>query len=200
MFRLDEGNWSKATLRKMALSWLVMVNQNHGLRTGPHHREPGNPAGSDCGATGNHWPIAKAYRGLRGSFEPTGLTWHAGNKPPTDQRPTQRTPHAVEVCPDCGPHLAGEWVHRIRGVIEIPLVPIEVTEHVFVAHPAVPADNNAAERSLRHLVTSRKISGGTRSQQGTNSKMALASLFGTWRATGLNPFLNCRQLLISPQA
>ena len=34
---------------------------------------------------------------------------------------------------------------------------------VFVAHPEVPPDNNAAERSLRHLVVSRKISGGTRS-------------------------------------
>ncbi len=30
---------------------------------------------------------------------------------------------------------------------------------VFVSHPGVPADNNAAERSLRHLVVSRKISG-----------------------------------------
>ena len=27
---------------------------------------------------------------------------------------------------------------------------------VFVAEPAVPSENNAAERSLRHLVTSRK--------------------------------------------
>jgi transposase len=70
---------------------------------------------------------------------------------------------------------------------------------VFVAHPAVPSENNAAERSLRHLVISRKISGGTRSDQGTSSKMALASLFGTWRARGLNPFLQCRQLLTSPQ-
>jgi len=70
---------------------------------------------------------------------------------------------------------------------------------VFVAEPAVPSDNNAAERSLRHLVTSRKISGGTRSALGTSSKMALASLFGTWRARGLNPLLQCRQLLISPQ-
>lgn len=70
---------------------------------------------------------------------------------------------------------------------------------VFVAHPAVPSENNAAERSLRHLVTIRKISGGTRSQQGTDSKMALASLFGTWRAQGLNPLFQCRQLLTSPQ-
>jgi transposase len=70
---------------------------------------------------------------------------------------------------------------------------------VFVGELGVPADNNQAERSLRHLVTTRKISGGTRSDAGTDSKMALASLFGTWRAQGLNPLLECRTLLTSPQ-
>ena len=70
---------------------------------------------------------------------------------------------------------------------------------VFVAEPAVPSDNNAAERSLRHLVISRKISGGTGSELGTDSKMTLASLFGTWRVQGLNPLTACRQLLRSPQ-
>ena len=60
----------------------------------------------------------------------------------------------------------------------------------------MPSDNNAA---AEHLVTSRKISGGTRSGQGTDSKMTLASLFGTWRARGLNPLLECRRLLASPQ-
>ena len=69
---------------------------------------------------------------------------------------------------------------------------------VFVSEPEVPPDNNAAERSLRHLVVSRKISGGTRSQQGTNTKMTLASIFGTWRAQGLNSLTACRQLLTSP--
>ena len=69
---------------------------------------------------------------------------------------------------------------------------------VFVADPRVPATNNAAERSLRHLVTSRKISGGTQSPAGTTAKMTLASLFGTWSVRGLNPFDSCRQLLQSP--
>jgi len=69
---------------------------------------------------------------------------------------------------------------------------------VFVADPAVPATNNAAERSLRHLVASRKISGGTQSKQGTTTKMTLASLFGTWRARGLNPLHACQSLLQSP--
>jgi len=70
---------------------------------------------------------------------------------------------------------------------------------VFVADPAVPATNNAAERSLRPLVISRKISGGTRSELGSTTKMALASLFGTWRLQGLNPLDQCRQLLAAPQ-
>ena len=70
---------------------------------------------------------------------------------------------------------------------------------VFVSYADVPPDNNAAERSLRHLVVSRKVSGGTRSEQGTDSKMALASLFGSWRANGIDPLSQCRSLLISPQ-
>ncbi len=70
---------------------------------------------------------------------------------------------------------------------------------VFVTEPDVPATNNAAERSLRSLVVSRKISGGTRSARGTHTKMTLASLFGTWRLRGINPFDACQTLLASPQ-
>ena len=70
---------------------------------------------------------------------------------------------------------------------------------VFVAQPEVPPDNNAAERSLRPLVTSRKVSGGTRSDRGTVTKLTNASLFGTWALRGLNPLDQCRQLLTAPQ-
>lgn len=62
----------------------------------------------------------------------------------------------------------------------------------------MPATNNAAERGPRHLVTCRKISGGTRSTAGTATKMPLATLFGTWRLQGLNPLEQCRPLLASP--
>ena len=47
--------------------------------------------------------------------------------------PTKRVEHALEVCPDCGTRLAGGWVQRTREVIEIPVAPVQVTEHVFVA-------------------------------------------------------------------
>ncbi len=64
--------------------------------------------------------------------------------------------------------------------------------------PAVPADNNLAERSLRPLVIARKVSGGTRSPEGSRVRMALASLFGTWLAQGRNPLAACHQTLLSP--
>jgi len=69
---------------------------------------------------------------------------------------------------------------------------------MFVADPRVASDNNAAERSLRGPVVSRKISGGTRSEQGSETKSVLASLFGTWLVQGLNVYEACRQLLAAP--
>ena len=70
---------------------------------------------------------------------------------------------------------------------------------MFVLDPQVPADNNAAERSLQPLVISRKISGGSRSPTGSATRMTLASLFGTWAARGLDLHSSCRQLLLSTQ-
>jgi transposase len=66
---------------------------------------------------------------------------------------------------------------------------------VFVAVPGVPAHNNLAERSVRPLVVARKISGGTRSPKGSQTRMGLASLFGTWMAQSLNPFHQCLAFL-----
>jgi transposase len=66
---------------------------------------------------------------------------------------------------------------------------------VFVADARVPSDNNGAERSVRHLVVSRKISGGTRSDRGSETKSILASLFGTWRLQGLDLYQCCLNLL-----
>jgi hypothetical protein len=68
-----------------------------------------------------------------------------------------------------------------------------------VVPPEAPPYNNAAERSRRHLVVSRKVSGGARSNQSTDTKMTLASIFGAWQAQGRNPFAACRHLLTSPQ-
>jgi transposase len=65
----------------------------------------------------------------------------------------------------------------------------------FVLVEGLAADNNAAERSLRPVVVLRKISGGTQSGEGSKTRLALASLFETWQARGLNPFEECLSLL-----
>ena len=69
----------------------------------------------------------------------------------------------------------------------------------FRRRSRVSADNNAAERSLRPTVVSRKISGGTRSEQGSETKSILASLFGTWRLRGCNPYHALNSILSQPQ-
>jgi hypothetical protein len=65
----------------------------------------------------------------------------------------------------------------------------------FVLVDGLSADNNLAERSIRPVVVVRKISGGTQSAEGSKTRMALASLFETWQARGLNPFEECLKLL-----
>jgi hypothetical protein len=65
----------------------------------------------------------------------------------------------------------------------------------FVRIPGLKADNNTAERSVRPIAVARKISGGTRSTKGSQTRMILRSLFGTWQLRGLNPLQKCRELL-----
>jgi hypothetical protein len=69
---------------------------------------------------------------------------------------------------------------------------------VVVADPRVPPTTNEAERRRRHLVTARTMSGGTRSPAGSDTKMTLRSLFGTWRVRGLNPCHACCRRLSAP--
>jgi transposase len=72
----------------------------------------------------------------------------------------------------------------------------------FVLVEGLSASNNLAERCIRPLVVIRKISGGSRSEEGTKTRMGLTSLFETWQARKLNPFDEClkwlKQLASSP--
>lgn len=65
----------------------------------------------------------------------------------------------------------------------------------FVKYPEVKSHNNDAERILRHTVVQRKISGGTRSVKGSETKTILTSLFDTWRLQNLNPFEQMKSML-----
>ncbi len=71
-----------------------------------------------------------------------------GRKPPAQQQPrkqrrhgfarprltpTHRVEHVMENCPDCGAHWSGGWIQRTLEVIELPVVPVQVAEHVYIA-------------------------------------------------------------------
>ena len=88
---------------------------------------------------------------LEGKAQPGGPRGMPGLKPKADRKPaqprgprrhgfsrqrmtpTRRVEHALDSCPECGAGLAGGWAQRTREVIDIPAVPAQVTEHVFIA-------------------------------------------------------------------
>ena len=85
----------------------------------------------------------------------------------------------------CKPYLGGDAPMRVLCQRVERFLPELFT---FVAEPRASADNNAAERSLRPPVVSRKTSGGGRSERGSETKSIPASLFGTWRLQERKPY------------
>ena len=47
--------------------------------------------------------------------------------------PAAQVTHVPESCPECHTTLSGGWVQLTREVIELPVSPAKVTEHVFIA-------------------------------------------------------------------
>jgi hypothetical protein len=65
----------------------------------------------------------------------------------------------------------------------------------FVRQAEVEATNNRAERAIRPLAVARKISGGTRSDSGSTTRMRLQTLFTSWAAQGQDPLQACLEML-----
>ncbi len=99
----------------------------------------------------------------------------------------------VEQVHALGLQYARAYGHPCNGLAKR-LLRHEAEVFQFVLVEGLSADNNLAERSIRPVVV-RKISGGTQSAEGSKTRMALASLFETWQARGLNPFEECLKLL-----
>ena len=70
-------------------------------------------------------------------------------------------------------------------------------EAIFMVlqHPHLPLTNNEAERALRHWVIMRKISQGTRSDEGTRVFALLASVIDTCRQRGVSPWRYLEQVI-----
>jgi hypothetical protein len=126
---------------------------------------------------------AKAYMGPSAKLAPADQQ---------AERVRRQREFEQELLKVCRPHLRKKRVQsRLCERIERFLPEL----FVFVCDRRVPADNNAAERSVREIVVSRKISGGTRSAKGSETKSILASLFGTWRLQGQDFYQCCWNLL-----
>ncbi len=69
---------------------------------------------------------------------------------------------------------------------------------VFLTSLGVEPDNNRAERMVRPLVVTRKISGGSRSKTGSETHMILASVVQTCQAKSRHVFSEILRLLQSP--
>lgn len=96
---------------------------------------------------------------------------------------------ALRLCPEDLPATRPEatLVKRIRRYLP--------ELFTFVREFEVPSTNNAAERALRPLVIARKVSGGTRSPAGSQTRMVLASLAATARLQGIDPAVAFQRLL-----
>jgi hypothetical protein len=59
---------------------------------------------------------------------------------------------------------------------------------VVLKYPNLPLTNNEAERALRHLVITRRISFGTRTEEGSRAFALLASVIETCRKRHISPW------------
>jgi len=138
--------------------------------------------------------------GLKGLYEEAKAVAIACRESPANSRWRQRERRRLE-------KLAGKLAKPYVNDPEAPqrVLAQRILKHlcelfVFISDPAVPATNNLAERSLRPAVIARKISGGTRSPKGSDTRMGLMSLLGTWAAQGKGLVQGCRELLLPTPA
>lgn len=69
----------------------------------------------------------------------------------------------------------------------------------FVEYQGCPSGNNPAERAIRPAVIARKVSGGTRSEHGSQTRTTLMSVFGTWALQSKDLLQACNDMIICSQ-
>jgi hypothetical protein len=70
----------------------------------------------------------------------------------------------------------------------------------FVSDPSLPPTNNDAERALRHAVIARRISFGTRTDEGSRFYAAGLSIIDTCRKRGVEPWAYACRLIAAARA
>lgn len=108
------------------------------------------------------------------------------------QRIRAREQFQAELSKLAEPHARSDCPQRVLAKRAERFLPELFT---FVEYPDVPPDNNAAERAIRPSVIARKVSGGTRSDEGSKTRSTLMSLFATWQVQGRNSLSACQEML-----
>ncbi len=160
--------------------WAHLLRDIHDL-TDEHPKD----AALQAWATQVHGVYERACRAQRG---------------PAADRPAAQRQGEADLVGLCQPYLDAEAATVPQAVLCRRIHKYLPELFTFVGDPALSSTNNAAERSVRPVVCQRKISGGTRSPEGTRTFTTLATLFGTWRARGLDPLVACRDLLLAQAA
>ena len=140
--------------------------------------EPEGPAKPD-GPTQNARPQVHSDRQPPAQQQPRKQRRHSFAR----QRitPTHRVEHVVESYPDCGTHLTGGWVQRTREVIELPVAPVQVTEHVYIARtcPDLPGLARTCPACRRRCLPPAQLDGMALGRQrlGVNLISRIATLY-----------------------
>ena len=113
---------------------------------------------------------------------------------PTQRVEHVRVEHVMENGPDCGTHLTGGWTQRTREVIELPVAPVRVTEHVYIARTC-PARTCPACR--RRCTPPAGLDGVVLGRQGRG--VNLLSLVATLREEARMPFPTIQRYLDTVQ-
>ena len=110
-----------------------------------------------------------------------------------------RVEHVMENGPDCGTHLTGGWTQRTREVIELPVAPVQVTEHVYIARtcPARTCPARTCPACRRRCTPPAGLDGVVlgRQRRGVN----VLSLIATLREEARMPFRTIQRYLDTVQ-
>jgi transposase len=116
----------------------------------------------------------------------------------------------AELPPDQFQHQVAQLEHLCDWLLKRALSPPEAVKlqrrylkhrqslFVFLERTDVPPTNNVSERALRPAVIHRKVTGGFRSQWGTNTYAALASVIDTAALKGVSAFAAIQPLMGTP--
>ncbi len=157
--------------------WVHLLRDLHRLKE-QHAQEP---------------EVVQWAQDVRALYDDAQALLQAPVPPSQDQRERQYQRLVQQVCA-WGRQYAQQPDHPCRALAQR-LLRHQDELFQFVLVDGLKAANNRAERSLRPRGVMRKISGGPRSAAGRQTRLALASLFGTWQARGQNPFEECLKRL-----